>query len=558
LYLPRIMRPVPEPGFGEEATRWLTGEPVVLVRGLVGSIVTEQLAGTLAARGGWSHCVWLRAVAGGSVPVAQDLAEACRHRWELEGPPGTLPELLRDAPPDATLVVETGARGLSGLRGLAADLRRSSSEQRAHVVVIVEGGVGGRWLPGLGLAPLDGVPSEVAGRLDHLARHRPAVAHDVMVAARVRGASQVEEALERSWSVRAFLDRLTALLLPDCDADEIAALRSCLETGYWHPSLTQSDAAADRLRPWLVPLEDGWYQMRRVWARPLRRHLPDRIVAGPPPVEHGRRPPRRTPPVIGTARRPLLQARLFGELQLRVDGRPVPRWAGQRGISVLRFLLARPEHACYRDQLLATFWPDVDPDTARNRLQVAVSGVRRSLLAVTGERVVEYVDGRYRIDPAIKVEVDVERFEAALARARRCERADDDRAALAAYGEAIQLYRGDFAADSPYDQWSLVTRETLRLAAVDALDRAGALQLARHDLDGCIATAQRMLDLDPCREDAHRMLMHCYARQGRAYQAQQQYEFCVRVLRSTLDVDPAPATTRLRNAIRAGSAPSRP
>src|SRR6185436_11286879 len=120
-------------------------------------------------------------------------------------------------------------------------------------------------------------------------------------------------------------------------------------------------------------LEDGWHQLRRVWEAPLRRHLPRRIVAGPPPVEHGRRPPRATPPAQLTARRPLLQARLLGELQVRVDGRAVPRWAGQRGSSVLRYLLARPERACYRDQLLATFWPDVDPDPARNRLQVAVS-----------------------------------------------------------------------------------------------------------------------------------------------------------------------------------------
>jgi DNA-binding SARP family transcriptional activator len=52
--------------------------------------------------------------------------------------------------------------------------------------------------------------------------------------------------------------------------------------------------------------------------------------------------------------------------------------------------------------------------------------------------------------------------------------------------------------------------------------------------------------------------MHCYARQGRAYQAQQQYEFCARVLRSTLDVTPAPATTRLRDVIRAGSTASPP
>jgi DNA-binding SARP family transcriptional activator len=62
-----------------------------------------------------------------------------------------------------------------------------------------------------------------------------------------------------------------------------------------------------------------------------------------------------------------------------------------------------------------------------------------------------------------------------------------------------------------------------------------------------------MLDVDPCREDAHRLLMRCFFHQGRTYQACRQYESCCRVLRSTLDVEPACDTTRLYNAIRAGS-----
>jgi DNA-binding SARP family transcriptional activator len=73
-------------------------------------------------------------------------------------------------------------------------------------------------------------------------------------------------------------------------------------------------------------------------------------------------------------------------------------------------------------------------------------------------------------------------------------------------------------------------------------------------LDDCIATGHRMLDVDPCREDAHRLLMRCYASQGRVYQAVRQYEFCCRMLKGTLEVEPASETTRLYRVIRAGSA----
>jgi DNA-binding SARP family transcriptional activator len=62
---------------------------------------------------------------------------------------------------------------------------------------------------------------------------------------------------------------------------------------------------------------------------------------------------------------------------------------------------------------------------------------------------------------------------------------------------------------------------------------------------------------DPCREDAHRLLMRCYADQGRTYQALRQYEFCCRMLRATLDAGPDPETVEVYRSIRAGSAAGR-
>jgi DNA-binding SARP family transcriptional activator len=149
----------------------------------------------------------------------------------------------------------------------------------------------------------------------------------------------------------------------------------------------------------------------------------------------------------------VVEARLLGPLQLRVDGSPVTSWAGQRGPSVLRFVLSRQGHGCSRDELLAEFWPEVSPDAARNRLQVAVSGLRRTLQQVTNLHVIEYAYGGYRINPELLVDVDVERFDQALSAAQAAERSGATDRALAAYRDAIDLYTGDFASDAPYEQW---------------------------------------------------------------------------------------------------------
>ena len=100
--------------------------------------------------------------------------------------------------------------------------------------------------------------------------------------------------------------------------------------------------------------------------------------AGAPPRRRTR--PQRRPcavPAVRTAAQPgLLQARLLGSLEVRVDGAVVTSWNGQRGTSVLRYLLlSRRQHACSRDELLEEYWPDVPVGAARNRLQVAVSGL---------------------------------------------------------------------------------------------------------------------------------------------------------------------------------------
>jgi DNA-binding SARP family transcriptional activator len=168
--------------------------------------------------------------------------------------------------------------------------------------------------------------------------------------------------------------------------------------------------------------------------------------------------------------------------------------------------------------------------------------------------VIEYADGSYRINPELLVDVDVERFNQALSVARAAERAGAFDRALAAYRDAIERYGGDFAADAPYEGWALLPRESLRMAYIDALDRMSRIQLRMNRLEDCIATGLRMLAVDPCREDAHRLLMSCYAAQGRTYQALRQYDLCRRMLRATLETGPTEETTRLYQAIRQGSA----
>jgi DNA-binding SARP family transcriptional activator len=586
VFLPSVLRPLPgDTGVAGPRVQHIAEVPFSVVRGPSGSYVAEWLAGLIAGWGRWQDCVWLRTPA--TRPLAGRLLQACRYRWAGDdqeqpltaGPAGQLDQALRLTPRGGVVVLELDGRAAPGLARLGEAVRPVAWDRGLRVIAVVQPRLPAMTLAGsahvaptaeLGRLPASdaaaALPARSYHRLMELAGRRIAVAHDVLDAARVRSAEAVADALGRSQTLRAALDRLTASLLELCTPGQRAALEVCAATGYWHPQLVTHGAAASMLRPWVVPLEGDWGWLRPIWARALRRQLADDGSARPHPPRAVAAAPAPVPsPLAATpsASEPdapppgLVEARLLGPFQLLVDGRPVPRWAGQRGASVLRFLLARPHHRCSRDELLAEFWPEVDPATARNRLQVAVSGLRRALQEVTRLQVIEYADGGYRINPELLVEVDVERFERALATARRAERSGDPEAALAAYREAVELYRGEFAADAPFEQWALLPRERLRLSYLDTLDQMSRIQLRSGRLDDTISTGLRMVAADPCREDAHRLLMRCYARQGRTYQALRQYEFCCRMLRATLDVGPAPETEQVYLSIRAGSAAGR-
>jgi DNA-binding SARP family transcriptional activator len=105
-------------------------------------------------------------------------------------------------------------------------------------------------------------------------------------------------------------------------------------------------------------------------------------------------------------------------------------------------------------------------------------------------------------------------------------------------------------AEDPYEDWTALTRERLRLAHLDALGRLSGLYFTAGHYTACASLCQRIIERDPCREDAHRRLMRCYSRQGQPHLALMQYRACARALASELGVETDPATMELYQHIR--------
>jgi len=272
------------------------------------------------------------------------------------------------------------------------------------------------------------------------------------------------------------------------------------------------------------------------------------VAAGPPG-------PAATRARIGTGSRahspPELAVHLLGPMCAAVGGVAVQDWPSARCRSLFGYLLTHREPGPPpREVLMEVFWPGSTPDASRNSLNVAIHGLRRTLRSITDVPIVVHAGGAYLINRDLRLWLDVGEFDSHVESGRRSGEAGDLDEAIRYYEFAASLYRGDFMADDPYEDWAALTRERLRLTHLDALGRLSKLYFNVGHYTVCASLCLRIIERDPCREDAHRRLMRCYSREGLPHLALMQYRMCVQALTDELGVEADPATTELYQHIR--------
>ncbi len=212
--------------------------------------------------------------------------------------------------------------------------------------------------------------------------------------------------------------------------------------------------------------------------------------------------------------------------------------------NLFKFLITNRHRRVPRDEILEALWADLPPESALNNFNVTLSALRRVLepYLYTGatSHYLHAQEGLYWFNRHSHYWLDAEAF-LALAQA------DDE----AAWQQALALYAGDYLAEDPYEDWTIVERERLRETYLSVLARLAAHCMSRGEIEAGIRHYQAILARDPYREEAHRQLMDAYARAGRRAEAVQQYQQCQRILRQDLDIAPAPETEALYRRILA-------
>jgi DNA-binding SARP family transcriptional activator len=242
---------------------------------------------------------------------------------------------------------------------------------------------------------------------------------------------------------------------------------------------------------------------------------------------------------------------LLGRIRLTTNGRQVSLRNGGKMEALLVQLGLAPWQGVRREALLSAIWPDSEAPLAGHALNALVHRLRDLVAgALRGAPPVIQSSGYYRLNHEAGVSVDVARFKTLVARAHRLDLAGQATAATELYQHAVALYWGDLTMPHDGDAHSVLERAALHATYLELLMRLSDSFFARGDVTTCLSYALQLLRDDPCREDAHRLVMRCYVRRGERAQALRHYGIVQHILRQEFDAGPEPTTTALFNQIR--------
>jgi DNA-binding SARP family transcriptional activator/TolB-like protein len=249
----------------------------------------------------------------------------------------------------------------------------------------------------------------------------------------------------------------------------------------------------------------------------------------------------------------LATLRLLGAFTVEVNAaRPVAiAVRSRKARALLAYLAMKPDWRASREELATLLWGDNPDAQARHSLRQCLVSLRQDLHLLAPDM----LDiGRETIElspDALMVDARELAACAVTSEPKALERGAD-------------LWRGAFLADlaldiEEFDAWRGREQDRLAGMAAQAFERLAAGADAANDGDRAIAAAERLVALDPTREDRQRVALKIVARHRGRDAALERARLLTNLLRNDLDVAPEAATRTLIEEIKSGAiAPAAP
>src|ERR1035437_6359410 len=227
----------------------------------------------------------------------------------------------------------------------------------------------------------------------------------------------------------------------------------------------------------------------------------------------------------------------LGRVTIRIGDRAI---AGtdvrKKVLSLLTFLLTRPQFSASREQVIEALWPDMEPEAGANSLNQTSYFLRQVFEPkVDGDSSAGYLNSRADLiwlDPRL-----VQSRSSECIKLVSAIRRDPSPELITRLAES---YTGRFAVDFIYDDWASTFRDALHASFLDRIERAVIADTRAGSFDRALSVAQMALQADPDAEQIELCLLRLYRRMGATAAASEQYAHYASVMREQLGVEPPP------------------
>lgn len=248
-----------------------------------------------------------------------------------------------------------------------------------------------------------------------------------------------------------------------------------------------------------------------------------------------------------------IQAFVLGPFELRAGGTRISDrgWRTNKAKELFALLLLDRQRAVSRDELVAQLWPETDPASALSNFHFTLHALRKALASAGASEATSVVrtDTGYRLALPISIHVDLEVFLRSLRRGREAREAGRSREAIQYLRSAVAVHRGQFLADLNAP-WIDRQREETDRQLVAAAKELATLELDWKEPKAAVRPLEKLLELDPYDEEAHRLLMRAHHESGDHALAVRHYQALEAMLHRDLGAEPEPATRELYQRIR--------
>jgi len=215
------------------------------------------------------------------------------------------------------------------------------------------------------------------------------------------------------------------------------------------------------------------------------------------------------------------------------------------------FVTARHRRGLHKEQIIDRIWPEVDSKAGQQNFKVSLHGLNKVLEPDRKSRTESQFIIRQGLTYQLNIEnvwIDIEALEQFIALGNQA-LVDHPKLAQQAYRQAIELHDGVYLPNRLYEDWSSEERERIQVLTLGAFITLGELLLAENPMES-IRLAQQAIFIDTAWEDAYRIQMEAYLRNGNRPLAIKTYQKCKKVLDQEFGIEPLPETQQLLKKIK--------